>query len=278
MPPNPAAELGLSAVLAAKRALLHSQACPGAAQQRQQGGGAAAPPPAPGRAGEVLPLLELLVGSCPAATQAGTLHCLAGPHLRAAQQRWEAVQGGGMQLWLPLAGGSGGGAGTPASLRLSLLEDPPDASCPFCPDQAASLAGFQQGWPPESTAELLAALGDGGLRQLQSLDVSGSACCADTADVIAASCRQGARAATHVLGNKRSAQLDGQGCTLVGPGSGPLAGTSLQCATLPEALSCCLSGCSPRPTTPASPPHLAARCSGCGWRGAAPWWMTLWSG
>ncbi|KAL4424463.1 hypothetical protein ABPG77_006401 [Micractinium sp. CCAP 211/92] len=189
-------ELGVSAVLAAKRALLHNQSCPGHLQRGQQEGCAAAAPLAP--EAEVLPLLELGLGNCPAATQTGAFHCLARPHLRAAQQRWEAAHGGAMQLHLPPADSRNSGTGNSgisASLRLSLLEDPPDASCPYCPGQAASLADYQRGWPPESAAELLATLGEGGLGRLQSLDVSATTQCGDLAEVVAASCRQGAWAA-----------------------------------------------------------------------------------
>lgn len=146
----------------------------------------------------MLPLLELGLGNCPAATQTGAFHCLARPHLRAAQQRWEAAHGGAMQLHLPPADSSNsstGNSGVSASLRLSLLEDPPGASCPYCPGQAASLADYQRGWPPESAAELLAALGQDGLGRLQFLDVAATTHCGELAEVIAASCRQGAWAA-----------------------------------------------------------------------------------
>lgn len=196
--PPPTAELGLSAVLAAKRALLHAQSCPGAPlrqEHQKRDGGMAAPPTAPARAAQVLPLLELSVGSCPAVTQAASFQLLAGPHLRAAQQRWEAAQGGGMQLWLPPAGGGSGGGGHTRRFQLSLLEDPPGACCSFCPGEAAALADCPRGWPPESTAELLATLGRAGLAQLQALDLAGITCCDDAADVIAASCRQGQRIA-----------------------------------------------------------------------------------
>ena len=160
-PRRPAAA-GLSALLAAKAALLHRQRC-----GHQPPSSNAAAPAAGAEAPAVLPLLGLAVSG--AALGASGPPCLPAQTLRSVQQQWEAVYG--FHLHCP-PGGSG--ATAPIPLAFSLLAPSPLSSCPTCGGQADAAGGFPQAWwPPRDNAEVLQALGEG-LPHLQSLDIGGS--------------------------------------------------------------------------------------------------------
>lgn len=96
-------------------------------------------------------------------------------HPPAVQRVWEERLGGGMPIDLPPSR-------TPQPpLLVSLLSPPPganDAGAPTAP------------WPPDSAAEVVAALGPRGLGQLQALDVSGCSGVGALADIVATRCRQ----------------------------------------------------------------------------------------
>ncbi|KAI3433843.1 hypothetical protein D9Q98_003646 [Chlorella vulgaris] len=184
--------LGVSALLAAKRAILHHQRCLATAQ-------------ASTAQAEIQPLLELSAGGTAAFAVAGQQHLPPWNLVEASQRRWEAQQGGGLAVHLAsMAHSAVDPPPSPPPLLLSLLAPPPDTLCPFCTAPHPSPAGttdarlpFGLGavaapaaacWPPGSPAEVLAALGPAGLAQLQGLDLSGTGGVSGVADVIAAGC------------------------------------------------------------------------------------------